>query len=75
LNGARIVETAHEKIHVIHADALIDAHGGRDKFNTWLTKGLDGLYDLATAHDAAAIRNKLVELVPEYTPGTTPGIL
>jgi len=57
--GEGIVATNHEKILVLHANK-----NHRDILNDQI----DELLSIATTYDAAAIKEKLCEIVPEYTP-------
>ena len=57
--GEGIVATDHEKILVLHGNAH-----NRDALNTQI----DELFAVADTYDAAAIKEKLREIVPEYTP-------
>ena len=47
----------------------------QDNFRKWLDKGIGELYRTAESHDACAIRQKLKELVPEYMPQESDGVL
>jgi len=58
--GEGIVATDHEKILVLCGNAH-----NRDALNAQI----DELLAVAATYDAAAIREKLLEIVPEYTPG------
>ena len=69
--GEGIVKTEHEKIHVIHSNGLLGAHGTRENFTAWLMNHSADLYHLAEAQDGCAIRSRLKTIVPEYTPGDT----
>jgi len=57
--GEGIVPTSHEKIRVIR---------GRHCDNAELMRNVDELIELAKNSDVAAIKQKLKEIVPEYTP-------
>ncbi|MCD6486087.1 MAG: polysaccharide biosynthesis protein [Syntrophobacterales bacterium] len=57
--GEGIVATGHEKILVLRGDAH-----NRDALNTQV----DELLTIAATFDATAIKKKLKEIVPEYTP-------
>jgi FlaA1/EpsC-like NDP-sugar epimerase len=65
--GEGIVPTSHEKIMVLRPD---DWHGQNNQreFTQWLNGKLDDLYQVASTHDAQAIRVKLREILPEYVP-------
>jgi FlaA1/EpsC-like NDP-sugar epimerase len=66
--GEGILPTKHEKIMVLKTNGLWDGYGDQKGFKRWLTEGIEELYQMADAHDGAAIRRKLKELVPEYVP-------
>jgi FlaA1/EpsC-like NDP-sugar epimerase len=57
--GEGIVPTNHEKIRVIR---------GRHCDDTELVRNIDELIELAKTSDVSAIKKKLKEIVPEYTP-------
>ena len=66
--GEGIVPTEHDKIMVLKADVLWNGYGDQAGFRRWLWEGIEELYQLADQQDGCAIRAKLKELVPEYTP-------
>jgi FlaA1/EpsC-like NDP-sugar epimerase len=66
--GEGIVPTEHDKIMVLNADGRWNGYGGQDEFRRWLMEGVKELYKLADQQDGCAIRAKLKELVPDYTP-------
>jgi len=66
--GEGIVATPHEKIMVLRSNGQINGHKGRDAFCVWLNGQLDELFDAANRFDANAIKKKLKDIVPEYTP-------
>jgi len=57
--GEGIVATSHEKVLVLRGDSF-----DRDALNA----DIDGLLSIAVTRDATAIKKKLREIVPEYTP-------
>jgi FlaA1/EpsC-like NDP-sugar epimerase len=57
--GEGIVATSHEKVLVLKGDSF-----DRDALNA----GIDELLSIAVTRDASAIKKKLQEIVPEYTP-------
>jgi len=87
--GEGIVPTEHEKIMVLKAERLevggqrseaqgqeAGRQGSDEAFKQWLMQGVEELYRLADhQHDAKAIKAKLKELVPEYTPQETESVL
>jgi FlaA1/EpsC-like NDP-sugar epimerase len=66
--GEGIVPTEHEKIMVLQAD-------GRSGLPVRLDVQLNELYAVADRFDAAAIKKKLHEIVPEYSPQDTESVL
>jgi len=58
--GEGIVRSAHEKIFILKGD-------NNNDFD-WLNKKIEELVQLAINQDAAGIKLKLKEIVPEYTP-------
>ena len=67
--GEGIVSTDHERIMVLKMNGTGNGHCDQKIFRRWLFTRLEELNDLAGTHDSAAIRKKLHEIVPEYTPG------
>jgi FlaA1/EpsC-like NDP-sugar epimerase len=57
--GEGIVRTPHEKIFVLR---------GNHNDQTWLNKKIEDLVHLAWEQDAAGIKSKLKEIIPEYQP-------
>jgi FlaA1/EpsC-like NDP-sugar epimerase len=72
--GEGIVNTQHEQILVLRANNWQGFDSG-EKFSTWLKLKIEELVRLALQHDAAAIRDKLSEIVPEYTAQNTESVL
>jgi FlaA1/EpsC-like NDP-sugar epimerase len=71
--GEGIVPTRHDKIMVLRPDGV--SNGSNSHVCGWLTHELLSLYEAAERHDEKAIKRKLKELVPEYTPEETESIL
>jgi FlaA1/EpsC-like NDP-sugar epimerase len=65
--GEGIVGTMHEKIMVLRCDGNWNGMRGPEELRRHLDRKLPELYDAAYRHDAGAIREKLHELVPEFT--------
>ncbi len=65
-DGEGIVPTEHEKIMMIRADARFEEFGGRQGYRSWLSERIEELYRAADACDAAAVKERLREIVPEY---------
>jgi FlaA1/EpsC-like NDP-sugar epimerase len=66
--GEGIVPTGHEKIMVLRSDGLFNVSNDRVRLREWLDTELSLLCDIALRHDSQAIKKKLQEIVPEYTP-------
>jgi len=66
--GEGIVPTTHDKIMVLHANDDWNGHGNQKKYNQWILDGVDVLYALAREHDGCGIRDKLLDMIPEYEP-------
>ncbi len=75
--GEDVIRTGHEKIMVLRRNGNWNGNGfaSRDRFRSWLRSELQELRRIAGTHDAHAIKRKLKELVPEYTPQETECIL
>lgn len=69
--GEGIVPTEHKKIMVLRSDELKNP----DQFREWLSAELNLLYAMALRHDSEAIKKKLHEIVPEYTPQAADSVL
>ncbi len=67
-DGENIVPTAHDKIMVLKSDGHWNGKGNQETFRQWLMQGVEDLYRLSNKQDARGIREKLMELVPEYKP-------
>lgn len=67
-----IVNTRHEKILVLRPNGNGNGNGhhagNHDAFRQWLDRELEELCAIARKHDSYAIKRKLKQLVPEYTP-------
>jgi FlaA1/EpsC-like NDP-sugar epimerase len=75
--GEDVTRTSHEKIMTLKYNGRWNWNGlsSQDNFRNWLDKGIAELYRTAESHDACAIRQKLKELVPEYMPQESDGVL
>jgi len=73
--GEDIVETGHEKIMVLQSDGNCNGFASPDQLQAWLSENLAELYKLALRMDSSAIKRKLQEIVPEYTPQDTRCVL
>lgn len=75
--GENIHRTAHEKIMVLETNGHWNWHGmgAQERYCRWLDQNLEDLYGTAETHDPCAIKQKLHEMVPEYTPQDTECVL
>ena len=65
--GEDVVETAHDKIMVLTSHDEWNGNSDQASFRKWLYVNIDALLALAKQHDACGIKEKLAEIVPEYT--------
>ena len=72
--GEGIGPTKHEKIMVLRSDGFSNGLKSPAELHDWLNSELKQLYDLALRHDSPAIKRKLQEIVPEYSPQETESI-
>lgn len=68
--GEGIVPTKHEKILVLRTDGQVSASPSFREWSSLLDAQLKELTEAADRFDAPAIRQKLREIVPEYTPSS-----
>jgi FlaA1/EpsC-like NDP-sugar epimerase len=73
--GEGIVQTAHEKIMVLHANSQGGLSASRHEPSALFDAQLAGLSVAADRFDAAEIKKKLQEIVPEYMPQETASVL
>jgi FlaA1/EpsC-like NDP-sugar epimerase len=75
--GEDILRTAHEKIMVLETNGRWNWNGMKtqEEYSRWLNSHLEELYRTADSHDPCAIKQKLHDLVPEYTPQETECVL
>jgi FlaA1/EpsC-like NDP-sugar epimerase len=68
-----VIETEHEKIMVLHTNGHWNWNGNNslERFRSRLMTELSDLTDTAEKRDAGAIKAKLQQMVPEYTPQDT----
>ena len=66
--GEDLLPTDHGEITVIRPNLNWNGHETQEAFCGWLNPILQNLYALAEKQDGCGIREKLKELVPEYTP-------
>ena len=53
---------------VLRSNGKFNDHGDHAAFRQWIFKEVDALSLLANGKDVCAIKSKLKEIVPEYTP-------
>ena len=73
--GENIEKTLHESIMVLHSAGYINNFRKADEQKQWLDKRLFELKVLGLKMDTVGIKNKLCEIVVEYTPQTTACLL
>ena len=66
--GEGIISTKYEKIMVLQSNGGWNGMNNQMAFKKWLDAALHELYRIASTNDANAIKRKLCEIVPEYTP-------
>jgi len=62
-----VVETEHEKIMVLRNNQMWNGYGDQEGYRRWLNEGIEELVALAEKHDGCGIREKLKEMIPEYS--------
>ena len=72
--GEEIGPTKHEKIMVLRSDGFSNGLKSPAELHDWLNSELKQLYDLSLRHDSPAIKRKLQEIVPEYSPQETDSV-
>ena len=72
--GEGIGPTKHEKIMVLRSDGFYGGLKSAAELHDWLNSELKQLYELSLRHDSRAIKRKLQEIVPEYSPQETESI-
>ena len=65
--GEDVVPTDHEKIMVLKSSNDWNGYGDQASYRKWLFSKIDDLAYYAKNHDACGIKEKLAEIVPEYT--------
>jgi FlaA1/EpsC-like NDP-sugar epimerase len=73
--GENVVETAHEKILMLRSSAPHNGWAGPEDLRAWLTRELEELNTASLQHDTKAIKKKLKDIVPEYSPQETKSVL
>ncbi len=72
--GEGIAPTKHEKVMVLRQDGLSNGLKSPAELHGWLNSELKELHELSLLHDSRAIKRKLKEIVPEYSPQETESI-
>ncbi|MGZ6223917.1 MAG: polysaccharide biosynthesis protein [Syntrophales bacterium] len=72
--GEGIGPTKHEKIMVLRQDGLYNCSKSPAELHDWLRSELKRLTELSLRYDSRAIKRKLQEIVPEYSPQDTESI-
>ncbi|MBF0230191.1 MAG: polysaccharide biosynthesis protein [Desulfamplus sp.] len=62
-----VVSTNHEKIMVLRSNGHWNGNGNQEDFRDWLNNKLEELYQISATHDVCGIREKIKEIVPEYS--------
>jgi FlaA1/EpsC-like NDP-sugar epimerase len=73
--GEDLLSTSHDKIMLVRSDNQGQGLRSQQEFRQWLYDQVEDLYRIASTHDASAIKQKLREIVPEYTPRPTQSVL
>jgi FlaA1/EpsC-like NDP-sugar epimerase len=73
--GEDLMSTSHEKIMLVRSDSLGHGLQSQQESYQWLYDQVQELYRIAASHDAAAIKEKLRQIVPEYTPQSGQSVL
>ena len=73
--GEDLISTRHDKIMLVRSDGNWYGLQSCENFGRWLSSQVEDLYGIAATHDASAIKRKLQEIVPEYTPQQTESVL
>ena len=73
--GEDLLSTSHDKIMLVRSDNFGHGLQSQQDFRRWISDQVEDLYRVAATHDASAIKQKLREIVPEYTPQPSQSIL
>ena len=73
--GEDLIGTRHDKIMLVRSDDYGQGLDSRRDVSRWLESQTEDLYRIAATHDASAIKEKLREMVPEYTPQQAHSVL
>ena len=67
-SGEGIVNTVHDKIMVLRPNGVYNGCRSGEEMRGWLDDRVKELYGVALCHDILGVKQKLLEIVPEYTP-------
>jgi len=73
--GEDILPTGHKKVMVLRSSNHLNDAGYLEETRKKLYREIDELAEIAACHDAKGIKNKLKEIVPEFTPQDSEGVL
>jgi FlaA1/EpsC-like NDP-sugar epimerase len=73
--GEDILPTDHEMVMVLKSNSYFNGSGNPQEARNMLYRELDELVSIAARHDTKGIKEKLKEIVPEYTPQENEGVL
>jgi FlaA1/EpsC-like NDP-sugar epimerase len=75
--GEDVTRTCHEKIMTLRYNGHWNWGGlsSQDNFRNWLDREIEELYSVGETHDACAIKQKLKQMVPEYSPQETESVV
>ena len=65
--GEGVVPTNHEKIMVLKSSNGYNGHADQAAYRHWLLTQVHELDQLAQNHDACGIKDKLTQIIPDYT--------
>ena len=71
MKNENLLPTAHKKIMMLKTNGTICSFKNRDDLRVWLYQKIEELYAIALDMNSIGIKQKLKEIVPEYTPQDT----
>lgn len=63
-----VIRTRHEKIMVVKSNGITGLAEKQENFRKYLERQIEDLFLIANSKDGSAVRRKLQELIPEYSP-------
>ena len=63
-----VIRTGHEKIMVVRSNGITAKAENQENYREYLNRQIEDLFRIADSHDAGALRRKLKEIIPEYSP-------